>query len=403
MQFEYSIGSLSTSMKLLLMISLSGLVSCKCEKMCNQGDTTSSSSTSSSISVSSSSASAGGGTVPNPGSFYLNCHTLDPDKVYLFGTFNTGWAGFDALIDPEDPTKFCVGFDNETSSHTITESGEIVYLNHYLGSLNSLGDILKFNQDYLAEGPVEGGWKYPFAPDKNDVNLGTTSNGPLFIRRNSNTGLDDIYYARKSSTHIGVFLNPDGTPHDATPYYEMKLMGSDFETNLISVTSNGSLLIADFDTAIIHVSPDKHESLIAPPTPAPYNFQVITSKLFIDSVTNHESVWILVWYTSTAAYGRWTLDLETLVITDNGAFAPLPEGDKAQASRLNGKGELIQTAIKKIGEDNYDYAVIKRPLLSTNASSTVLYRDSDDLDTKIWSLRSVPFVYIEYSHLVTGQ
>jgi hypothetical protein len=294
MRFEYSIWSLSRSMKLLLMISLGGLISCKCEKMCNQGDATSSSSASS-FSVSSSSSSAGGSTIPDPGSFYLNCHTLDPDKVYLLGTFQTGWVGFDALIDPENPTKFCVGFDDETSSHAINESGEIIYLNHYLGSLNSLGDILKFTQDYLTEGPDEGGWKYPFAPDKNDVNLGTTSNGPLFIRRNPITSLDDIYYARKSSTHISVFLNPDGTPHDATPYYEMKLMGPDFETNLIGVTSNGSLLIADFDTAIIHVSPDKLESLITPPIAAPYHFQVITSKLFIDPVTNHESAWILVW------------------------------------------------------------------------------------------------------------
>lgn len=405
MQFGHSIFALSSAMKLLLLLFVGSLVACKCEKQCSQDDGASSSSVASSSSNSSVASSASVGE-NNPNSFYLNCSDLDPDKVYLLGTLQTGSGGFDALLDPEDPTKFCVGFDDETSSHVIAESGEIIYLNHYLGSLNGLGDILKFTQDYLAGGPVEGGWQYPFAPDKNDINLGTASNGPLFIRRNPNTGLDDIYYARKSSTHLSVFANPDGTPHDATPYYEMKLMGFEFETNLIGVTSNGSLLIADFDTAIVHVSPDKLESLITPPIPAPYKFQVITSKLFIDPLTNHESVWMLVWYNSTAVvhpYGRWTLDLETLVITDDGAFAPLPEGEKAQASRLNGNGELIQTAIKKVGEDSYDYSVIKRPLLSTNASSSVLYRDSDDLDTKIWSLRSVPFVYIEDSNLVTGQ
>jgi hypothetical protein len=313
---------------------------------------------------------------------YLDCSNLDPDKVYIYGYLQESTDGLNAITDPVNPTQFCVGFTGlDNGEGIITEQGTYIYsenLTFYLLNQEPLNDI---------GDSTERNWEYPENVIDNDIGLfSATASGCSYIgfmMMNPSNG--DIYYRCESDA-----INTQ----TSEPYYEYS-----GETP-IAVTSDGSILFRDSPPSdLILVDESLNETLIPVDEVATTTVRYIAAKLYTHPVSGSESVWLLVEQIvlGLAELSRWSLDLTTLEITDEGGFTDLPS-DTADnwGAKLDGNGELWQ--IQRTG--SFDM-IIRRPLLSSGTPAEVVYTEADD-DGGSWTTQETPFVRIFSDKLVTG-
>ena len=309
---------------------------------------------------------------------YLDCSSLDPDKVYLHGTLSEGAAYLDALVDPEDPTKFCVGFPQSAWPGVITEAGKYIYAD----DLN----LTVLLQDNLGAN-VTGGerrWLYPETPTANDTVLFTSTApscgiGLILV----NPSDDTVFYSCPNDT-----INTQASE----PYYDL------VSDDLLAITGDGAMLI-NSSGALRVVDAAMTETSITTPSLGPGTISYLTAKLFTDAGSGNPSVWVVVQH-DTDELRRWAIDLVTLAVTDDGEFTPVPAGsDAGFSAKLDGNGDLWQFGRSTITVT--DDLILKRPILSSGVPSTIVYDEGDDTGGS-WYFEDFPFVKIHISSLVTG-
>ena len=303
----------------------------------------------------------------------LDCLNLDPDKVYLRGTLVEGLAGRDAIIDPADPTRFCLGFASGSSAPGQV-MGDGKYIHEDSETIYSMVPE-PFDTDAV------GNESYPANPLANDTVLlisPATFCGIRLIMVNPDN--DVIYYSCPNNTiYAGA---------SSVPYYSLG------NGDLLSVLADGSMLVAEFNTLKI-----VDTSLVETPitTPATVTTSFLTARLFTDPVTSNPSVWVVV-EDGANPLQRWSIDLTTLIVRDDGDFADAPANiagnENFSKLKLDGDGNLWQ-----IGDDTSQTAVdviIKRPILSSGEPASVVYSEADDDGSAEY------FVKIHISYLFTG-
>jgi hypothetical protein len=325
---------------------------------------------------------------PNPSLRFLDCTKLDPDKVYLLGSFG---GGYQALIDPENPPLFCVYFPGVSENlATISKSGSLLY---------KAKDIYrKTKNDLLGGSEFDGSaarWFYPADAYKDDTLLfnATTDDAfkrkELFTRYDPTTNSDQVY----SQSNDKIFFH--GTSD--LPYIDKA------DGTMLGVMPDGSLLM-DGNSGLYLIDPTLKITKLTFPSSGSFIFH--RSKLFTNSATGGQNAWILV--ENQKEFSRWSLDLTTNTIKDDGLFVPLPSNISLDeftdygSSRLNGIGDLIQIGFDSTQTVKYNYLVMKRPLVSSGQATSILYRDSDYPGNFGWGIEPNPFVHIQDGSLVIG-
>ena len=312
---------------------------------------------------------------PLPALTYLDCSELDPGRVYLRGTLQEGSGERDAIIDPADPTRFCLGFVAGVSADgLVSDSGNYIHeqgLTIY-SMVQEAFDIETTNNRSTRV--------YPATPLANDTALLTTTAPSCAIGLiMTHPANDTIYYSC-----------PNNTIHtqDSVPYYSLG------NGELLSVLANGSMLVAEFDELKL-VDTNLVETPIAPPGPGFSSVRYLTAKSFVDPVTLNPSVWLVV-EDDPNPLQRWSIDLTTLVVTIDGDFSAEPANTAAQnfSSKLDGNGSLWQIGVDTT--DAFVDIIMTRPLSSSGVPATVVYTESDDDGSEPY------FVKIHISNLFTG-
>jgi len=309
-------------------------------------------------------------TTPPTAINYLDCSNLDPGKVYLRGTFQEGSAGRDAIIDPADPTSFCLGFPAGASADGQV-SGNGKYIHEEALTIYSM-EPEPFDIDPL------GAEVYPATPLANDTAILTS---PA-------TGCGIGLVMNNSDNNITYYSCPNNTIHTdaSSPYYSLG------NGELLSVLADGSMLVGEFDTLRI-----VDLALVETPitTPGPVTVSYLTARLFTDPVTFNPSVWVVV-EDGANPLQRWSIDLTTLVVTNDGDFSAVPVNITEQdfSSKLDANGDLWQTGRDTTG--TFIDVIIERPILSSGVPASVVYTEADDDGSEPY------FVKMHASDLFTG-
>ena len=301
----------------------------------------------------------------------LDCSNLNPNRVYLRGTLQEGFAGRDAIIDPADPTSFCLGLPIGSAADGQV-SGNGKYIHAEALTIYSM-EPEPFDTD------VFGNEFYPATPLANDTALLTTTAPACGIGLIMNNPDNNVTY----------YSCPNNTIHTeaSVPYYNLG------NSDLLSVLADGSMLLGLFDTLRI-VDTLLVETPIA--TPGPATVRYLTAKLYDDPITLNPSVWLVV-DDGTNPLQRWSIDLTTLAVTNDGDFSAAPPNITEQnfSSKLDGNGDLWQTGFDFTAVPTAD-VIIRRPILSSGAPATVVYTEANDDNTAPY------FVRMHGSNLFTG-
>lgn len=311
---------------------------------------------------------------------YLNCSALDPAKVYLFGTITADTVVYHALMDLEDPEhKFCVAFEGRLTpaKPTISEAGSLLFL-------DGNNSIVKMNQEDMDHDIQATGWAYPHQPSINDETLITGGKTNIFVMPLINSA--DIYTQDTSANPPLIFRNSDSTAYFTPDCANCKLLG---------VMPDGSLLMSN-DAGLYLVDINLTQTPLTSPVAIDGSFKFYSAKLNRAAGT----VWVaLESGTDTPINSRWTIDLTSQTVTDDGAYAGLPGGITAYATeyKINNSGDLIQLGYS----DSSNFAIFQRPLQSSGTATALLY--ADPKSTKYWAQETVPLVHVDKdSELVTG-
>lgn len=307
---------------------------------------------------------------PPTASNSLDCSNLDPGKVYLRGTLQEGVAGRDAIIDPADPASFCLGLPVGASADGQV-SGDGKYIHAEALTIYSM-ESEPFDTDPF------GAQIYPATPLANDTALLTTTAAACGIGLIMNNPDNNITY----------YSCPNNTIHTeaSVPYYSLG------NGALLSVLADGSMLVGVFDTLKI-VDTVLVETTIT--TPGPVSVRYLTARLFVDPVTLNPSVWLVV-ENGVNPLQRWSIDLTTRVVTNDGDFSTVPANitEDKFSSKLDGDGDLWQMGSDTTGI--FIDVIIERPILSSGVPATVVYTEADDDGSEPY------FVKIHISDLFTG-
>lgn len=225
---------------------------------------------------------------------------------------------------------------------------------------------------------INGDHVYPATPLANDTALLTTTAAACAI------GLIMI----NPDNNITYYSCPANTIHTeaSVPYYALG------NGDLLSVLADGSMLVGLFDALRI-VDTSFVETPIT--TPGPVTAGYLTARLFTDPVTLNPSVWVVVEDFGNPLQ-RWSIDLTTLAVTNDGDFSTVPANITEQdfSSKLDGNGDLWQTGSDTTG--TFIDVIIERPILSSGVPASVVYTEADDDGSEPY------FVKMHASDLFTG-
>jgi hypothetical protein len=370
---------------------------CECDTACDERITGGSDPNSGGSNGSSSSS---GGT-PNGGSaddIALNCSELDPDTVYLLGSFQEFTGDRRVLIDPEEPEALCTAFPDGVDGGAVTSSGSLIYTHHGNNVTFDGGTIYQLTQDPLTLSSDGLEWTYPINPNNNDEQLLFGKSTQLFIHHDSSAAeVVDIYQAKLESTDKVIYRNDE-----SDPYYTLERSDPfDSQVYMLGVTPDGSLLMGDSQTGLILVDTDRQLTRLNAPGTPPYRFKE-TSRLFTDSVTGNPSVWVVLEEFNGADtpsdWRRWSLDLTTLTVSDDGLFATPPQDVATETDKLklDADGVLWQIAYSPLdAEQNLTSYLVRKPTQASGESSAIIYSDAyNPDDTRSWSRQERPFARI---------
>lgn len=396
----------TATLTLLSVLLFSG---CECDNLCD--DRTTGDATPDSGGGSSSGSSSSNGGTPGGGStddITMNCSELDPDTVYLLGSFQDYRGDRRVLIDPEEPEALCTAFPDGINAGAITNSGALFYVHHDNNVTFDGGAVYELVPEPLLLSNDGLEWTYPFNPSGNDEVLAYAQSTNLFGHHSSSAPeVVDIYQAKLQSSDKVIYRNDE-----SDPYYTLERFHAfDSQVYMLGVMPDGSLLMGDSQTGLILVSTDQQLTRLDAPGEPPYRFNE-TSRLFTDDVTGNQSVWVVLREFNGADtpsdWRRWSLDLTTQIVSDDGLFASAPQeiGTETDELKLDAQGVLWQIAYSPLDtEDNLTSYLVRKPTQASGLSSAIIYSDADNPDdTRSWSRQERPFARIGLSgELVTGQ
>ena len=362
----------------------------------------------------------GGGNV-GAGEITLDCAALDPTKVYMIGYLapNAHETSVIVSLDGSYPPRFCPGLSGvETGRVTITDGGYPIIPSPDGQSIDKLVADPLFKKENPGGNPRYI-WEYPTDLRANDEAIAPMQTAPNNFYLKHDGSADEIYYAvhrgpvysTKSSTSV-YYANPN------------KLL-------LLGVMPNGMLLMYsdpipedNLDSMLYVVDTDLNEIVLTSPDNERRTFEH-TARAFLNTTNGHQSAWIIATDNEFRNERRWSIDLESLIVTDDGAFAvapdyvdlrtPIGEGTgpiKGRYKKLDGNGNLVQLAYynspppgsdKDITQPNYESLIIQRPLESSGAGSTILYSDAIYDGDFNWRHESSPIPHIYSGFVITGQ
>ncbi len=349
----------------------------------------------------------GGGGAGAADDITMDCTVLDPDTVYLAGTLQAGTGDRRALIDPNNPEALCTGFPDGISTGPLTDTGNLIYVYHSNSVTLDGGTVYRFTQDFLTLDNDGLEWNYPFQPNSNDEELLFSESRQLFVLNDPESDNIDIYHSKKVSRDKVVYRNDEDDP-----YYTLEGFNPlDSQVYMLGVTPDGSLLMGDSQTGLILVGTDKQLTRLAAPGSPPYRFKE-TSRLFTDPVTGNQSVWVVLedfnGADTPSDWRRWSLDLTTQTVVDDGLYAVSPQEVNTETDelKLDADGVLWQVAYSPLDSNNdLTSYLVRRPTVASGESAAIIYSDAYNPDeTLSWTRQERPFVQIELmGELVTGQ
>lgn len=310
----------------------------------------------------------------------LDCLKLDPDKVYMIGTYQEDERLY-ALTDPLDPTAICAGLPDDYIYHgMVSDLGHFVYGNSSYPEKH----IRIMYPDELEKTP-EGIWDYPSFTTDNDMLLySSTIEGCALATIKLASESENVYYSCPHDT-INTEL--------AAPYYDL---GNTSGNALLSVLSDGSMLVSKVIypyKELILVGPSLNETILSLPISdedADIVFGAV--KQYVHPVTGNESIWVQLIYHEESIYqnnedtkiARLSIDLTTLKVVNEGLFSKFPEGTRFKkfVGAFDGSGNLWQFGQSVV--DVNDDVVVKRPLKSSGKSSITVYRESEYRNQEIY-------------------
>jgi hypothetical protein len=341
---------------------------------------------------------------------YLDCSALDPDKVYLVGTLTPSSTEADVIVSLDDPTLYCAGLTgSESGKITVSDNGYAIVI-----SPNGV-EATQVVQDALIRIPTpddKGEWDFPTNLKDNDPVIAPMRAGAagLFLKHDGST--DEIYYPEgpigaiysSETGDTAYFSNPD----------DLTFMGA---------MPNGTLLMYK-DSSLYVIDTDLNQTALTPPDNGVYTFEN-TARSFTNAETGNQSAWILVQDSTFKNERRWSIDLVTLEVTDDGAFADAPsyvdlrtpvndddEPIRGKFKKLDGSGSLVQIAYYNApppGATNditlniHESLVIKRPIGSSSEESVILHSDAEYSGTYEWRKETWPTAHVFSGELLTGQ
>ncbi|WP_024461343.1 hypothetical protein [Marinimicrobium sp. LS-A18] len=350
---------------------------------------------------------AGGGGTGTADDINMDCSQLDPDAVYLVGTLQEGAGDRRALIDPTNPEAICTGFPDGIASGPLTDMGHLIYVHHDNNVTADGGAAYRFVQDPLTLDNEGLEWRYPLQPNSNDEALLFSESEQLFVHNDPDSASIDVFQSKLLSLDKVVYRNSE-----EEPYYRLERFDVfDSQVYMLGVTPDGSLLMGDSQTGLILVDSDKQLTRLTPAGTPPYRFKE-TSRLYIDPVTGNQSVWVVLedfnGPDTRSDWRRWSLDLATLTVTNEGLFAASPQEINRETDeiKLGADGTLWQISYSPLdSNDDLTSYLIRRPTVASGESSEVIYSDAyNPDDTLSWTRQARPFVRIDLSgELVSGQ
>lgn len=361
----------------------------------------------SSAASSASSANGNGGT--SGGSLsYLNCSLLDPDKVYFFGNLDVNSAGAYVVMDLDDPEKkFCLGFPSFNQI-----KGSIPYLfgtELIYGYGESSQSVVKMTSESLDRDATNTVWIYPLNPETNDTelfNLPLDAGTDYFVRYNTATASAEIFSQAAVNILINNVIYLNGSAYYRNDNTALFLYGVMPDRSLL--VSHTEVIDDQTINRLFLVDESFNETPLTSPTNKSMHF-IGNSKLFIDPITGHQSAWIVASEdsieTPDAIFHRWSIDLETQTISDDGAFMPNPNTNQPSQIKLDGKGNMIMLA-KSVADPTNFYRLVSRfPLQSSGDPIVILHSELEaNLLTGNWALMAKPFIHVrQHLGLVTGQ
>ncbi len=316
---------------------------------------------------------------------YLDCTELNPDKVYLLGTLSPG-SGDPVVVDPENPTRLCVGFEHDggdgvsasdsPSASAISNSGKIIY-----STVTSPNIYQMVPEPFASNSNADQILAYPENPIGNDVilmenNISSCGVGTILL----NPVNDDIF-----------FTCPNSRVHTAAdqPYYSLG-------DQLLGILPDGSLLTSGARSLSIISNSLVETSLTLPDSgDVTLDIHENTAKNYVCPESQNNCVWFLV--SVDGVEHRWSLDLTTQLVSDQGAYSAVPEDVTVRFSvKLDGQGALWQTGAISTTD------VIMRRALEADGETEVVYSEADNEHSGRWTSDPTPFGLMHGSELVTG-
>lgn len=358
----------------------------------------SSSSAQSSSSIQSSSSEQSSSSSSAPVTEKIDCTKLNPSKVYMLGTLSKSSSeNFLAVADPANPLDFCIGFSNSyIYSAVISSEGKLIYANSTTQHFYQMvpDNLLKVPNDETSD-PNDFLWQYPSSTESND-NIIFTSHlgcGLQYIKLMPLT--NRIYYSCPSQ-----IINTELVDN----YYDL---GSTSENSLLSVLPDGSLLVFTFEEKLKIVDASRNETVLTMPSSIP-DPVCNSARQFIDDQTKEKKIWVECYdrgyYSSQNEnlHRRYTVNIATKNIQDDGVFSPAPQGTRAFVDgKFDGEGNLWQNGDMYPTNPSIN-VVVKRPVKGKAAE--LIYTEAAYSGTGDWRKDNKPFVRLRNSNglLITG-
>lgn len=328
----------------------------------------------------------------------IDCTKLDPSKIYMLGTLTESQSEYVlAIADPTNPSDFCVGFSNSyIYSAVISSDGKIIYANSNTSHFYQMvPDTLSRVPDDDTADPNDLLWQYPSSTADNDTVIFTSQLGCGLQVFKLMPSTDRIYYSCPNQ-----IINTELVDN----YYDL---GSTSENSLLSVLTDGSLLVFTFEEKLKIVDASRNETVLTMPSSIP-DPVCNSARRFIDNQSKEEKVWVECYdrnyYSSQNEnlHRRYTVNIATKNIQDDGVFSPAPNGARGYLDgKFDGEGNLWQSGDMYPNNPSIN-VVVKRPVKGKAAE--LIYTEASYTGTGDWRKDETPFVLLTSSNglLITG-
>lgn len=328
----------------------------------------------------------------------LDCTKLNPSKVYILGNLDDS-SSTHAIADPANPMDFCIGLPH-TYVHTaiISNEGKLVYTTsngpHFY---QMTPDVLTKVSNEETSDPNDLIWQYPLSSINNDTIKFTS---PLAL----DCGLQTFKLMPQSNDLYYSCPNQIIHTESIAYYYDI---GNSSENVLLSVLTDGSLLVFTFEEKLKIVDPSRNETVLNMPSSIPEPV-CASARTFVDDQTKENKIWVecydRYYYSSKDEnlHRRYTIDIATKHIQDDGVFSPIPNGARGYLDgKFDGEGNLW--VVGDMGpSDPFINIVAKRPMKGKAAE--IVYAESSLTSTGDWRKEESPSLRLKNSSslLITG-